>query len=135
MAFHFNKNRNHHLSFSKKRLFVILLLLNSLVTCGYYAHCHKRFQSKRNLATYTRQVYVNLTLEKQSIRTREEFEFIKTTLEKEYFRDDLLTFYKVVEEEFSLGLRCMRKPVQSQAIINSNNARNKQIDNSINTSR
>jgi len=130
MAFDFDNNHTCYLYLHRKRCFVILLLLNSFLACIYYIYEQNQ--------SHVKQIpnYFNRT---QSLRKlTKPIEFLRNTLENEYNRDDLEIFYNMVEEEFSLGLRCTRKvnqPLKTTAITNSNLTSAKQIDSNITTTR
>jgi hypothetical protein len=95
MAFGFDKNP---LCINQKRCFLILLLFNSFVACIYY------LSGSISQTTKTTPIDTNLNQ-----KHNHAIKFIRTILENEYDHEDLITFYNLVEKEFSLGLRCTRK--------------------------
>lgn len=95
MALHFDCHR----CTNQKQCFLLLLICNTLLACIYYFH-EQTFSSY--LLSKSKQKQFHL-IENPAVK------FLRQTLENEYDYTDLLTFYEIVEKEFSLGLRCMRK--------------------------
>jgi len=106
MAFSVENSHNSYIYINRKRCFLLLLLLNCLLACIYYIHVQKQSKTTQHLTTYTKQIPKNL-YSKQPITKA--MKFIRKILENEYDLNDLITFYNIVEKEFSLGLRCTRK--------------------------
>lgn len=128
MAIRFDNNQNYHFYLNRKRCFLILLLLNSCLAGIYYVYEQNQLKLTQHVKTYTQHI---------SPRINKAIEFIKNTLDNEYNQEDLVTFYELVEKEFTLGLRCMRKTIQSPTITitNVNNTVDKQINSSKTTIR
>ncbi len=125
MEFTFNKS---YLCINQKRWFLILLLFNLSFTFIYHFYgsiLHSTDRSTIPIDGYQKQNYA--------------IKFIRNILENEYDHEDLLTFYKLVEKEFALGLRCTRKanppPTTTTLSTTSNLTFNQQINSNITTIR
>jgi hypothetical protein len=124
MGFAFNKS---YLCINQKRWFLILLLFNLFVTGSYHFYgsiLHSTDRSTIPIDGYQKQNYA--------------IKFIRNILENEYDHQDLMTFYNLVEKEFSLGLRCTKKANPPLTIVLSNISNlttNQQTNSSITTIR
>lgn len=106
--FSVENSQNSYTCISRKRCFLILLLVNCFLACIYYIHVQKQPKSTiQNLTTYTKQIRKNLSSKQPGNKA---MRYIRRILENEYDLNDLATFYNFVDKEFSSGLRCMRKP-------------------------
>jgi hypothetical protein len=125
MAFAFDKN---YLRINQKRYFLILLF-NLFVVCIYYfsgSILHSTNRSTIPIDTYGYQ------------KQNHAIKFIRNILENEYDHQDLMTFYNLLDKEFSLGLRCTREANPSPTIVLSNISNliaNQQTNSSITTIR
>jgi hypothetical protein len=128
MAFGFDNNHNLYLYCNQKRCFLILLLFNSLLACIYYFHEQNQFRIPRNITNHPERINTNLPRKQTKA-----LKFIRNILENEYNQNDLGIFYNLVEKEFSLGLRCTRKPTQPPTTTLATNS-NLTIDDSRNNS-
>jgi hypothetical protein len=129
MAFGFDSTQSCYLCSNRKRCFLTLLFINSFVACIYYIH----EQNQPKVTPYVK-AYTN----RFPPRINKAVEFIRNTLDNEYNQEDLVTFYDLVDKEFTLGLRCMRNKKQPQTITTTsylNYTVNKQIDNTTTTIR
>jgi hypothetical protein len=115
MGFKFDSNHYSYLCVNPKRCFLILLLFNSFLACIYYIHEKDFLLISSNITTHTQQIDTNINQNQNRALT-----FIRNILENEYNQDDLIKFYNIVEEQFSLGLRCTRKTSPLPTIILSN---------------
>jgi hypothetical protein len=88
---------------NRKHYFLIFLLFNCFFGFVYYKYAQNQSQIPQN------GIHTNLYRKQNSIQINDPMKFIRNTLENEYNQDDLVAFYKNVEKEFSLGLRCTRK--------------------------
>jgi hypothetical protein len=127
MAFAIDKS---YLCINQKRCFLILLLFNLFAACIYYFYesvSHGTNKPTTPIDTYGYQ------------KPNSAIKFIRNILENEYDHEDLLTFYKLVEKEFALGLRCTRKanppPTTTTLSTTSNLTFNQQINSNITTIR
>ncbi|UJR09905.1 hypothetical protein I4U23_014127 [Adineta vaga] len=111
MALEIDTNQIYHLFCKNKRCFLILLLSNSLLAYSYYIYMQNQSSTKENVKTYSKQFDKNFN-SSNSIDT------IRNILKQEYDRNDLEVFYNVVNTQFALGLRCMRKANQPQTLFN-----------------
>ncbi|CAF1577216.1 unnamed protein product [Rotaria sp. Silwood1] len=131
MALDLNKNHNYNFCLSRKRCFLILLLFNSIIAYTYYTHGHNQSKHIENTAIKSRHININSKQKQYSSETTEPIDFIRNILENEYNYDDLVTFYNLVQKEFSLGLRCTRKPIKLETTTQYNYTNNTQINNNI----
>ena len=127
MAFVFDKN---YLCSNQKRCFLILLLFNIFIVCLYYfngsiSQTPNRLTTAIDIDTFTYHKHVS------------PIKYIQAVLNSEYNREDLVTFYKFAENEFSSGLRCTRKANPTTTIVpaTSNLTTDQQTNSSINTNR
>ena len=101
-----------------KRFFLTLLIFNSFLGCIYYLHEQKEQEVIQNVISTK---ILNRQEDNQySIKTNKALKFIRTTLENEYNQDDLMKFYNLVQEEYSLGLKCKRTQNTSPVMVISN---------------
>lgn len=109
-----------------KRWILLILLFNSIGFCIYYTQQRTPY----DISAYMKglnQMFVNPQHNLTDIKQIQPIEFIKTILENEYNQTDLINFYDHVQKEYSLGLKCTRKP------ISTTNTSNFTINNSTST--
>ena len=134
MAFRLDHPNSNHYSCSlcvnRKRCFLLLLLTNGFVAALYFTY--DLYKHERRSGTSPVNIFSQRPDSVELPTTVPGgVNFIKDTLEKDYDHNDLSLFYQLVEKEFSLGLRCMRKADQpakpatttiiSNATVNSSN--------------
>lgn len=108
LNYHQNRRTPH---VTRKRLFLTLLFINSFLGCVYYIHEQNlplsSSQNQENTSTGTQ-----LTAALRSIRS---------ILEHDYNYEDLVKFYRLVHDEFALGLRCARANVTGEMTTTNRN--------------
>jgi hypothetical protein len=133
VTFCFSNKLNRQLYLKRKRCFLTFLLLISSLPGIYYIYGQHKSQTTRNLTKYLNRPSLNFNERKYTTEINKAIEFITKTLENEYNRNDLISFYQVVEKEFRLGLRCMRKTIQPETTIDPNFSTDNQTHRSITT--
>jgi hypothetical protein len=102
MAFAVESKATLHGCCKSKYCFNFLLLINALIAVAYFIF--DSYGKQKNLST------LRFNAVMPSINsTNEPIDSVKHVLEQNYKTDDLDRFYRMVNEEFMLGLRCMRK--------------------------
>jgi regulatory protein YycI of two-component signal transduction system YycFG len=97
MFFYLNSNNTNRINYCNgKHIFITFVFLNIFLGCIYYINKQEIISNKR--------------LSRSSNETYNAIEFIQNTLANEYNQDDLIQFYAHVKNEYSLGLKCTRKP-------------------------
>ena len=115
MAIYSDYYRCTSLHTNQKRCFLLLLICNSLVACIYYLH-QQTLSTRSTLPPIDDNFH---SIDNLAVR------LLRQILQREYDNADLSIFYRTTEKEFSLGLRCTRKPtpplLSSSIIANETN--------------
>mgnify|MGYP001110209764 FL=1 len=101
-----------YLNCNQKRCFTCLLLFNFILALIYYIH-------QQNYLILIRNYRKAIPFEHNIFLTRA-IAYLRHQLENDYDRNDLHRFYRLVENEFSLGLRCVRKTNSQISLLNTN---------------
>ncbi|CAF3026608.1 unnamed protein product [Rotaria socialis] len=103
-------NSKSHICLNRKRCFSILLLVNCILAFLYYTYVQNQSEGTKGNSNSAKGIRINFNPDRNSTKPSKPIEYIRTILENEYNYDDLVKFYSLNEKEFSLGLRCTRKP-------------------------